>query len=81
MEQVHKRFTTEQVRVLLKGYCQEALDKWGILEILGINMSRHCPGEKPWLLPHPRKEAHDREVITTAIGALIQHRDYIHGAR
>jgi len=23
--------------------------------------------------PHPRKNAHDREVITTAIGALIQH--------
>ncbi len=23
--------------------------------------------------PHPRKKAHDREVITTAIGALIQH--------
>lgn len=22
---------------------------------------------------HPRKKAHDREVITTAIGALIQH--------
>jgi hypothetical protein len=23
--------------------------------------------------PHPRKKAHDREVVTTAIGALIQH--------
>lgn len=23
--------------------------------------------------PHPRKKAHDREVLTTAIGALIQH--------
>jgi hypothetical protein len=23
--------------------------------------------------PHPRKKAHDREVITTAVGALIQH--------
>ena len=23
--------------------------------------------------PHPRKKAHDREVITAAIGALIQH--------
>ena len=22
--------------------------------------------------PHPRKKAHDREVVTTAIGALIQ---------
>ncbi len=23
--------------------------------------------------PHPKKKAHDREVVTTAIGALIQH--------
>ena len=23
--------------------------------------------------PHPRKKAHDREVVTTTIGALIQH--------
>lgn len=23
--------------------------------------------------PHPRKQAHDREVVTTAIGALVQH--------
>ena len=23
--------------------------------------------------PHPRKKVHDREVVTTAIGALIQH--------
>jgi hypothetical protein len=28
--------------------------------------------------PHPRKKAHDREVLTTAIGALIQHDASLH---
>jgi hypothetical protein len=28
--------------------------------------------------PHPRKKAHDRVVVTTAIGALIQHDDSHH---
>jgi hypothetical protein len=27
MDQVHKRMTTEQVKVLLKGYCQGLLDR------------------------------------------------------
>ncbi len=151
MEQVHKRFTAEQVKVLLKGYCQGILDRPAIEETLGIGKTRffallrqyrHGPEkfslsyqrETPIRLsawvekgienelmlekdliddstlpittynysaikdrlakrgiivspptiierakgldcyqPHPRKKAHDREVITTAIGALIQH--------
>ena len=151
MEQVHKRFTAEQVKVLLKGYCQGSLDRQAIEEILGICRSRFfvllgeyrrnpdgfsltyhritpakIPAsvekeiEKEIMLekslvedrslpittynysairdrlikrdikvssptiiarakglgcyqPHPRKKAHDREVVTTAIGALIQH--------
>ena len=40
MGQVHKRFTAEQVKVLLKGYCQGALDRQAIEEILGICRSR-----------------------------------------
>ena len=27
MDQIHKRFTAEQVKVLLKGYCQGILDR------------------------------------------------------
>lgn len=151
MEQVHKRFTAEQVRVLLKGYCQGTLDRLAIEETLGIGKTRffallqqyrrgieefslayhrttptrlHASAEKqieaelmlekgliedpslpisnynyaaikdrlatrgvtvssPTIIarakslgcyqPHPRKNAHDREVVTTAIGALIQH--------
>ena len=151
MNQVHKRFTAEQVKVLLKGYCQGILERPAIEEILGIGKSRffallreyrHNPDgfslaydratptrlpasaeekiEKQLMLdksliddsslpittynysairdrlakqdtkvalstiierakrlgcyqPHPRKKAHDREVLTTAIGALIQH--------
>lgn len=151
MEQIHKRFTAEQVKVLLKGYCQGTLERTAIEETLGISKSRFfvlvreyrqnpdefsltyqrttptrlsVPVEKeiekelmlekdliddstlpittynysairdrlakrgvivssPTIIerakglgcyqPHPRKKTHDREVITTAIGALIQH--------
>ena len=151
MDQVHKRFAAEQVKVLLKGYCQGLLDRPAIEEILGISRSRffvllreyrHNPDEfsltyhreTPARIParvekeiekelmleksliddstlpittynysairdrlikrdikvssptiiaraknlgcyqhHQRKKAHDREVVTTAIGALIQH--------
>jgi len=151
MEHIHKRFTTEQVQVLLKGYCRGMLDRPSIEEILAISKTRffallrqyrhdtdkfslayeratptRLPAsaereieaelmlekgliEDPSLpisgynyaaikdrlakhgvivssptiiarakdlgcyQPHPRKKAHDREVVTTAIGALIQH--------
>jgi hypothetical protein len=143
--------TTEQVKVLLKGYCQGLLDRSAIEEVLAIGKSRffallneyrrdpdgfsityerqsrprlsvrvEAEIEKELMLeksliddstlpitrynyaairdrlikhdirvssptiiararklgcyqPHPRKKVHDREVITTAIGALIQH--------
>ncbi len=151
MDQVHKRFTAEQVKVLLRGYCQGILDRPAIEETLGISRAtfflllkeyRRSPDgfslayhrETPTRIParvekeieaqlmlekgliedpslpisgynysavrdrlakhdikvalstiigrarslgcyqsHPRKKAHDREVLTTAIGALIQH--------
>jgi len=149
--QIHKRFTTEQVKALLKGYCEGTLDRPAVEEILEIGRSRffslltqyrrdpdnfslayqrETPARIPaWVekeierelilergliedptlpiatynysairdrlaksgiivssptiidrakslgcyQPHPRKKAHDREVITSAIGALIQH--------
>ncbi len=151
MEQIHKRFTTDQVKALLRGYCQGKLDRSAIEEILEIGKTRffallrlyrrdpaqlslayqretptRLPArvekeiEKQLMLqknliddstlpistynysalrdrlvqeeivvalstiidrakdlgcyqPHPRKKAHDREVVTAAIGALIQH--------
>ena len=151
MNQLHKRFTAEQVKVLLMGYCQGILDRPAIEETLGISKStffvllreyRHNSDEftlayhrkTPTRIParveteigkelmlekgliddstlpittynysairdrlaqqgivvalstiidraktlscyqtHPRKKVHDREVVTTAIGALIQH--------
>ena len=39
MEQIHKRFASEQVRALLKGYHQGMLDRAAIEEILGISKS------------------------------------------
>jgi len=151
MEQIHKRFTDDQVKALLRGFSQGTLDRPAVEEILGIgktrffallNQYRHDPSkfsltyerntparlsayaekeiEQHLLLekgliedldlpittynysairdrlledgvkvslptiidrakhlecyqPHPKKKAHDREVITTAIGALVQH--------
>jgi len=151
MDQVHKRFTAEQVKVLLKGYCQGSLDRVTIEEILAISRSRFFAFLKQYRLdphkfslayqrktstripasvekeiekelmleksliddstlpittynysairdrfikrdiklssptiiaraknlgcyqPHPRKNIHDHEVVTTAVGALIQH--------
>ena len=40
MEQLHKRFTAEQVQVLLKGYYQGTLDRSAIEEIFGISKTR-----------------------------------------
>ena len=40
MDQIHRRFTTEQVRALLKGYHQGTLDRAAIEEVLGISKSR-----------------------------------------
>ena len=133
MDQIHKRFTAEQVQVLLKGYCQGMLDRPSVEEILGVSktrffalLGRYRRGMEEFSLayhrtsvsrlpasaempisgynyaaikdrlakhgvivssptiiarakdfgcyqPHPRKKAHDREVVTAAIGALIQH--------
>lgn len=40
MRQVHKRFTVEQVRVLLQGYCQGNLSRFDVEEMLGIGKTR-----------------------------------------
>lgn len=152
MEQLHKRFTTEQVRALLNGFCKGRLDRVETQEMLGIGKTRFFhllreyrenPDEftleseriQPKRISHDaemaikdevmrerelvedpslpissynysavrdrlarqgvhvslptiidrakaidcyraqrkRKKTHDREVVTTAIGALIQH--------
>ena len=151
MEQIHKKFTSEQVKFLLRGYCEGILERPTIEEVLEINRSRFfkllskyrrdhdnfsiayqrvTPSrfplrveneiEKELMLekslvddptlpittynysaikdrlasrgiivslptiidrakgsgcyqPQPKTKAHDREVVTTAIGALIQH--------
>jgi len=151
MEQIHRRFTTEQVGFLLKGYCQGMMNRSSVEEILGISKTRffallrqyrqdpakfslayerktatRLPTAVEELIeaelalekglvedpslpissynysairdrlikqrvavslptiidrakdlgcyqPHPKKKAHDREVVTAVIGALIQH--------
>jgi len=151
VEQIHKRFTTDQVKAMLKAYCQGNIDRSSIEEILGISKTRffalvkeyrRSPAEftlayqrvshsrlpesaekqievellleksliddvslpitsynysairdrltdrgvrvsVPTIIARakeydcyqarPKKKAHDREVVTTAIGALIQH--------
>jgi hypothetical protein len=151
MDQLHRRFSSEQVKVLLQSYMQGSLSRADVEEILRINKTRffallkvyrrdpaafsiayerEAPArlsaevetaiteelfrEKELLdnpelpisnynysairdrlqkkgyavsvntiiqrakglgcyLPHPRKKVHDRQVVTAAIGALVQH--------
>jgi hypothetical protein len=40
MSQIHKRFTTEQIKVLLQGYCQGTIKRSVIEETLGIGKTR-----------------------------------------
>jgi transposase len=40
MDQLHKRFTAEQVKVLLKGYVQGSLTRADIQEVLGVGKTR-----------------------------------------
>jgi len=40
MDQLHKRFTSEQIKALLKGYCQGVLERSAIEDILEISKTR-----------------------------------------
>ena len=40
MEQLHRRFTVEQVKVLLHGYCQGTLARTDAQELLGVGKTR-----------------------------------------
>ncbi len=156
MDQLHRRFTVEQVKVLLRGYCQGTLSRAEAQEMLGLGKTRFFAllqtyradpagfsiayeRETPARLsasteramaaelrreqklvedhrlpisdynysairdrleqkgiivstttitarakqlgcyrPHPKGKAHDREVVTAAVGALIQHDASLH---
>jgi len=38
--QLHKRFTADQVKALLQGYCQGVMERQAVVEILGIGKTR-----------------------------------------
>jgi len=40
MDQIHKRFTVEQVKVLLKGYCQGTMSRAEVEEMLNISKTQ-----------------------------------------
>ena len=40
MTQLHKRFTDEQIRLLLKRYCEGQMSRMEIEEIIGVNKTR-----------------------------------------
>jgi hypothetical protein len=40
MDQIHKRFTVDQIKVLLQGYCQGTIERIGVEETLGIGKTR-----------------------------------------
>ena len=40
MGQLHKRYTDEQIKVLLQGYCQGKMSRADLQEMLGIGKTR-----------------------------------------
>src|SRR3989304_2571653 len=40
MDQIHKRLTADQIKVLLQGYCQGAIERASVEETLGIGKTR-----------------------------------------
>jgi hypothetical protein len=40
MDQLHKRFSDDQIRVMLQGYCQGLLSRAEIQDMLGVSKSR-----------------------------------------
>ena len=156
MDQLHKRFTVEQIKVLLRGYVQGTMSRTEVEEMLHISKTRffallkdyrenpetfsityardtparlsvsieaaietallqekelvddpHLPisdynysalrdrlnkrgvtvsattitaraKQLDCYKPHPKGKAHDRQVVTTAIGALVQHDASLH---
>ena len=40
MDQLHKRFTAEQIRVLLQGYCQGTIERASVEETMDIGKTR-----------------------------------------
>jgi hypothetical protein len=40
MDQLHKRFTAEQIKVLLQGYCQGTIERASVEETMGIGKTR-----------------------------------------
>ncbi len=65
MEQIHKRFTAEQVAALLKGYCQGILDRATVEEVLGIGKTRFFALLKQYCLnPNKFSLAYRKEALT-----------------
>ena len=72
MDQIHKRFTTEQVKVLLKGYYQGMLDRAAVEEILGIGKTRFFALLKQYRLDPSRLCLGYRRETPTRISARVE---------
>ncbi len=40
MDQLHRRFTNEQIKVLFRGYCQGLLSRAELQDMLGVRKTR-----------------------------------------
>ena len=65
MEQLHKRFTDEQVKLLLQRYCEGLLDRTTVEEVLGVGKTRFFALLKQYRLnPEGFSLAYRRETHT-----------------
>ncbi len=63
MDRIHKRFSAEQIKVLLQGYCQGTIERVSVEETLGIGKTRFFAllkeyRQNPKAFPLPTSEGH-----------------------
>jgi hypothetical protein len=59
MTQLHKRFTDDQVKVLLEGYGKHLLTRSEVQEILGVGKTRCMASNRVGLKLHQARERSD----------------------
>ncbi|MFQ6101903.1 MAG: hypothetical protein ACE5OS_11815 [Anaerolineae bacterium] len=80
MTQLHKRFTDDQIKVLLSGYCQGLLARAEIQEMLDIGKTRFFTLLKEYRKdPEAFSVAYERHTPSKLpAGALVQHDSSLH---
>ena len=75
MDQLHKRFTVEQVKVVLQGYCQGTMSRAEVEEMLSIGKTRFFALLKAYQSPATFSTAYERDApgrLSASVEAAIE---------